>query len=449
MDTDYPKSGDVTLRVRPQSPAKFRLALRVPGWAKGFKATIAGQTRDGTPGQFLNLERDWKLGDTVKVAMDLNEHLVSGGASYPGYFAFMRGPQVLTLVAGKDGEANLDRAAVKANVPTELAPAPDFLPGGWIGGQAYTSPALAGAAGCALVPFGDAGQPGLPTRYRTWIRLQPGTGIPVPATPSGLKATALTGNRIQLAWTDNSRDEDGFRVERRREDVGMWFHVKSTAADVRACVDDAVNVVLPGKTYTYRVAAYNAGGPSAYSEEATVTTPAASPGDGASAPPLPAGGGPMRLPKTDSHWRRVESYVEYEPDTDYQHAPAAAREAFGDLKYGIRIHWGLYSMLGVEASWDFLKMPPEKKQDYINLYKTFNPTGFNADEWMDLFKRNGVRVFAFTAKHHDGFSLYDTKARVRQCVNWTAPEASATTAITIRPRVSCPPARKTPTCPGW
>ncbi|MBM4149440.1 MAG: hypothetical protein FJ224_10405 [Lentisphaerae bacterium] len=151
------------------------------------------------------------------------------------------------------------------------------------------------------------------------------------------------------------------------------------------------------------------------------TGPAAGTGDGASSPPLPAGGDRMRLPKTDSHWRRVESYVEHEPDADYQHAPAAAREAFGDLKYGIRIHWGLYSMLGDEASWELLKMPPEKKQDYINLYRTFNPTGFNADEWMDLFKRNGVRVFAFTAKHHDGFSMFDTKARVRQCVNWTAP----------------------------
>jgi DUF1680 family protein len=140
MDTDFPRSGEVTVRVQPQRAAKFRLALRAPGWARDFKATVAGQSHVGAPGHFLNLERDWKPGYTVKVAMDLNERLVSGGASYPGYFAFMRGPQVLTLVAGKDGEANLDRAAVKANAATGLAPAPDFLPGGWIGGQAYTSP---------------------------------------------------------------------------------------------------------------------------------------------------------------------------------------------------------------------------------------------------------------------------------------------------------------------
>ncbi len=273
MDTDFPRSGEVMLRVQPQRAATFRLALRVPGWARDFEATVAGRTHPGTPGQFLNLQRQWQPGDTVKVTMDLNERLVPGGASYPGHFAFMRGPQVFSLVASNEDAANLDRATVKADATAALESVPGFLPGGWIGNQAYTSPALVEARGCALVPFGDAGQPGLSPRYRTWIRSQPGTGVPVPAAPTGLKATALAGNRIQLVWGGEACNADGFRVERRRQDVGMWFHVKSTAADVTACVDDAVNVVLPGKTYIYRVAAYNAGGRSPYSQEVTVRTP--------------------------------------------------------------------------------------------------------------------------------------------------------------------------------
>ncbi|MCX8037543.1 MAG: glycoside hydrolase family 127 protein [Candidatus Sumerlaeia bacterium] len=273
VDTDFPRSGEAALRVWPQRAAAFHLALRVPAWAKDFKAAVAGRTYTGKAGQFLNLERVWQRGDTVQITTDLNERLVSGGASYPGCFAFLRGPQVLSLVARKEGEANLDRARVKANTPVQLVPADGFLPGGWIGGQVYASPALVEAHGCALVPFADAGQPGLPARYRTWIPLQPGTGMPVPAAPSGLKAAALGANHIRLVWNDRSRDEDGFRVERRRADVGMWFHVKTTASNVTACVDNAVNVVLPGKTYTYRVAAYNAGGLSAYSEEVAVTTP--------------------------------------------------------------------------------------------------------------------------------------------------------------------------------
>lgn len=282
MDTDYPRSGEVTLRVQPQRPARFRLALRVPAWAKDFKATVAGQTRAGTPGQFLNLERDWQPGDTVRITMDLNERLVPGGASYPGYFAFMRGPQVLSLVARAGAEGNLDTARVKPDIGVRLALVPDFLPRGWIGDQAYTSTALVGADGCALVPLADAGQPGLLTRYRTWIRGHPDTAISVPMPPSGLKATVLGGDRIQLSWTDNSQDEAGFRLERKRADVGLWFHVKTTPPGVTTCVDDAVNVVLPGKTYTYRVAAYNVGGSSAFSEEVTVTTP------GVTAPAAPS-----------------------------------------------------------------------------------------------------------------------------------------------------------------
>jgi len=273
VETDFPRSGEVMVRVQPQRVAKFRVALRVPIWAKDFKATVADQTRDGTPGEFLNLERDWQPGDTVKITMDLNERLVSGGASYPGYFAFVRGPQVLTLVANKDTEGNLDRTTVKANGGAQLAPASGFLPGGWVGDQAYTTDALVGATGCALVPFGDAGQPGKPGKFRTWITADTGTTPAKPAAPSGLKASASAGNRIQLSWTDHSRGEAGFRVERKRADVDVWFHVKTTAPGVTTCVDDAVNVVLPGKTYAYRVAAYNAGGLSAYSEEVIVTTP--------------------------------------------------------------------------------------------------------------------------------------------------------------------------------
>lgn len=129
-----------------------------------------------------------------------------------------------------------------------------------------------------------------------------------------------------------------------------------------------------------------------------------------------------RLPTDYSHFRQVESYVEREPDPDYRHAPEAAREAFRDMKYGVRIHWGLYTLWNLQReSWPFLQMSYEKRQEYQQLYKTFNPTGFDADGWMELFQRVGLRCFAFTTKHHEGFSLFDTKTRVKRRVNWTAP----------------------------
>lgn len=91
-------------------------------------------------------------------------------------------------------------------------------------------------------------------------------------------------------------------------------------------------------------------------------------------------------------------------DPRYRHASAAACEKWRDLKFGVRIHWGLYSLWHVEASWPFRDLPNEKKQEYQQLYKNFNPTAFNAEEWVQIFERWGVKCFAFTAKHHDPFA---------------------------------------------
>jgi alpha-L-fucosidase len=128
----------------------------------------------------------------------------------------------------------------------------------------------------------------------------------------------------------------------------------------------------------------------------------------------------VKLPATDVHEKVVRSYVEETPNPDYSQAPEEAREAFRDMKYGVRIHWGVYSMLGVDASWPFLKMSNQNRQEYQQLYRSFNPTNFNADSWMALFQTNGIKVVAFTAKHHDGFSMFDTKTRVQRRVDWTA-----------------------------
>lgn len=87
------------------------------------------------------------------------------------------------------------------------------------------------------------------------------------------------------------------------------------------------------------------------------------------------------LPKNDGHYRRVKDWIEDSIDVDYKHPSSAAIEAFRDIKYSVRIHWGLYTITeqGGE-SWPFLKLSKEKKQAYQELYKTWNPSGFNAEE---------------------------------------------------------------------
>lgn len=133
-----------------------------------------------------------------------------------------------------------------------------------------------------------------------------------------------------------------------------------------------------------------------------------------------------RLPENEGHWLDVKNWVEPDPDPAYPHAPASAVEAFQDIKYAVRIHWGLYSLLHLQGeSWRFLDMDPEQKQAYQQIHQRFNPGGFDADEWMKFFRRVGLECFAITTKHHEGFSLWDTKTRVRRRVNYTAPGGPA------------------------
>jgi alpha-L-fucosidase len=90
----------------------------------------------------------------------------------------------------------------------------------------------------------------------------------------------------------------------------------------------------------------------------------------------------------------------------YHHAPQSAIEAFKDRKFGVRIHWGLYCMIGSDASWALAGANREFWDIYNVLYQFFNPTDFDADAWMDLFERAGIKFFTFTTKHHDGFSMW-------------------------------------------
>jgi len=118
---------------------------------------------------------------------------------------------------------------------------------------------------------------------------------------------------------------------------------------------------------------------------------------------------------------RPDSYVEKTPVADYHWASSAAYEAFKDMKFGVRVHWGIYSIWhrGAE-SWPYLPMSFEDRHAYNELYRTWNPSGFDAAAWMSDFKQSGLRFFTFTSKHHEGFCMFDTKTRVRSRVNYAA-----------------------------
>lgn len=95
-------------------------------------------------------------------------------------------------------------------------------------------------------------------------------------------------------------------------------------------------------------------------------------------------------------------------------------EKWQDLKFGLLMHWGPYSQWGVVESWSICAEDEpwcrrnnqdyiQYKKDYENLQTTFNPVLFDPSGWAKAAKNAGMKYVVFTTKHHDGFSMFDTK----------------------------------------
>jgi alpha-L-fucosidase len=132
----------------------------------------------------------------------------------------------------------------------------------------------------------------------------------------------------------------------------------------------------------------------------------------------------------------------YVPETD----PLVIEKVkeWQDLKFGLLMHWGAYSQWGIVESWSLCpedygwcqrkkgKNPQNYyayKTEYENLKKSFNPTQFDPTKWADAAKAAGMRYVVFTTKHHDGFSMFDSKytdykVTDKECPFHTNPKAN-------------------------
>src|SRR5258708_21727062 len=79
-----------------------------------------------------------------------------------------------------------------------------------------------------------------------------------------------------------------------------------------------------------------------------------------------------------------------------------------EAKFGMFIHWGPYSVAGVEASWPIMAPTGEiSEAEYRALPARFNPVRFDPKAWIDLARKCGQRYMVLTAKHSDGFCMFD------------------------------------------
>lgn len=94
-----------------------------------------------------------------------------------------------------------------------------------------------------------------------------------------------------------------------------------------------------------------------------------------------------------------------------------ARKDFQDRKFGLFIHWGIYSILG-DGEW-VMHNENIPYKSYSRLASFFYPYAFNAKEWVSMAKKAGMKYITITARHHDGFSMFDTKASPYNVVDAT------------------------------
>lgn len=99
---------------------------------------------------------------------------------------------------------------------------------------------------------------------------------------------------------------------------------------------------------------------------------------------------------------------------------------WSDARFGMFIHWGVYAMAGGEwkgepthAEWLMLKSKIPLKE-YTEYAKSFNPEQFDAKEWVSIARRAGMKYIVITAKHHDGFAMYNS-----QCSSYNVVEGTA------------------------
>lgn len=84
-----------------------------------------------------------------------------------------------------------------------------------------------------------------------------------------------------------------------------------------------------------------------------------------------------------------------------------ARKEFSDMKFGIFLHWGIYSMFA-QGEW-YMHNADLDWREYGKAASAFYPANFNAEEWVKAIKDSGAKYITFTTRHHDSFSMWNTK----------------------------------------
>ncbi len=225
----------------------------------------AAATYDGNKWQLFlngNLEAELVVGRTANAAVispfAMATSIRSDGTTIQGYFnGVLDEPRIWNFAR--------THLQIQTSINSELTSGTGLL-GRWglnDGSGTSAANSIAGSPAGTLVNSPTWTSPGAPFNIT----------FTIPATPSGLTATASSAYQINLSWTDNSTTEAAFEIERSTAGAGGPFTLLATTGANTTSYND--NICLsPSTQYWYRVRAANGGGSSAYTSVADATTPA-------------------------------------------------------------------------------------------------------------------------------------------------------------------------------
>jgi DUF1680 family protein len=170
VQSNYPLSDEISIKVNPEIKEQFTLALRVPDWCESYLVKIDQDKIVGEPGHFMKLNREWKKDQEINIKMNSTLILLSGGKSYPDHYALRYGNQVLAVDADVNQLKNLEDVVFYSNIEPNIETYSGELPDNWVGKQAFVSNVIKtkGSRKVILVPYADASQTG--GNIKVWIK---------------------------------------------------------------------------------------------------------------------------------------------------------------------------------------------------------------------------------------------------------------------------------------
>lgn len=167
QNTEYPRTGKITLNISPSRSAQFVLKLRIPYWSSKTRVKLNGErVKSVLRATYLVLDREWKVGDKVELELDMSLHYWVGEKECEGKVSIYRGPILLAYdrrlnTMDPDEIPALDAMTMKGRLISDK----DSLP--TVVRMEYTAP---DGRKLRLCDFGSAGEGGSP--YRSWLRVE-------------------------------------------------------------------------------------------------------------------------------------------------------------------------------------------------------------------------------------------------------------------------------------